>query len=140
MSDFVSPFCGEVEWLRQLDYIEKVAGEDEKHDYSPSGLVIARQRGMSPSRVDGKLLGNKELRDFFAVTNTYVARNGGDDQHKIHLEHDFTLMKQRQETLKEDETVCWTGDLGPYYIRLFHAVPSEEFYDYVMNKYAALHE
>jgi hypothetical protein len=137
-ADHQSPFCGSVEWLRQLDYIEKVAADDSTHDFPPSGLTLSRQRGMSPSRVDGKLLGNKEFRDYFALTDSYMARSGGEEK-KIVKEPDVELFKKRQTDLKDDDTVCWTGDFGPYYIRKFNAVPSQEFHEYILSRYAVLH-
>jgi hypothetical protein len=142
-------FCGLDEWARRLQAVEKAAIRDETADTPSFGVQVHRQRGLSVSRITGKLLGNKEFTDWLSFTDKYL-----EDHPKVQQEADgagkifASVDKQHREgefnrrihsnKLGAGDVVCWTGDFREHYVQGFNVVPSEEFYLYVLAKYEHL--
>lgn len=139
------PFCGMLEWSRQLKSIERVAAHDESQDVPRSGIRVQRQRGLSTSRFTGRFLGNKEYADFFARQESSRKRgvDSIDNERWWSLDHRTGSEIEREyakrvSALDIPDVVCWTGDLNDEYISSFNVVPSREFYHYVLMKYNEL--
>ena len=135
-------WCGMHHWLRMLSAVEQFALSEEGLS---SGVSVERQRGMSRSRLSGKLLGNKEFTDWFRVRRVTVPneKEGTARQVEVALlgtpsEELFQMVRHRQDTYHKSSFLCWTGDFGGHYVHEYHVIPTREFFDYVMLKFQEL--
>jgi len=111
------PFCGQHEWVLRAQAIQEYADKIAAGGLGSisASLQVHSFRGLSHSRLDATILGNKEYVDTSMCSTQAPNEETGDCVY-----------------------VCWTGDFIGHYVGDHNVVPSREFYNYIRKRYSEL--